>query len=102
MPTHESNYLEDIALEIMEAALGEGDITSDYLPLYCIYAVLALAKGTNVTPEDVHNAWSAWATTYHGSHKSLLPYNELAEETKRLDDPFVDAIHVVVRRHVVS
>jgi len=63
------------------------------------YAVLALAVGDTVTPEDVHNAWVAWMLPRHPEHPALVPYPELDEETAKEDLPFVAAIREVARTH---
>lgn len=66
--------------------------------LFALYAVLALAKGTAVTAEDVHNAWTAWMLTRGEEHESMVPYKDLPESTRREDDPFVRAIRLVAER----
>jgi hypothetical protein len=60
-----------------------------------MYAVLALTVGKDVRAEDVHDAWSAWMTHYDPSHESIKPYARLRPETKKTDQPFVDAIRKV-------
>lgn len=65
--------------------------------LFLLYAVLLLAKGTDVTQEDVHNAWSAWMTYLGKGHKSLVPYRDLSVETQEEDKPFLDAIRRVAQ-----
>lgn len=60
--------------------------------LFDIYAVLALAKSASVTDEDVHNAWSAWATKYDSTNSSIIPYSELSQEIKIADRKFTIAI----------
>lgn len=63
--------------------------TSD---LFRGYAVLLLAVGGGVRPEDVHNAWVAWMASRDDSHESLVPYAALDAATAREDDVFVQAI----------
>lgn len=60
--------------------------------LFNSYALLALSKGASVTNEDVHNAWSAWATKYDPNNKSLVPYNELPPNIQKEDSKFTKAI----------
>jgi hypothetical protein len=60
-----------------------------------MYAVLALTVGKDVRAEDVHNAWSAWMTYRDPSHESIKPFTHLSPETKKTDQPFVDAIRKV-------
>jgi len=93
-----SNYIERIADEIRAA------VPSEVLPkgpidhLFLAYAVLALAKGELVTPEDVHNAWASWMTSRDPHHESIKPYSELSFDDRREDDPFVSAIRTVASR----
>jgi hypothetical protein len=63
--------------------------------LFLMYAVLALTVGEDVRADDVHDAWSAWMTYCHPSHESIKPYAQLSTETKKTDQPFVDAIRKV-------
>lgn len=84
----DNNYIRTIAIRIRR------EFSADELPkegldyLFDIYALLALSKGTAVTIEDVHNAWSTWATAYDPSNKSLAPFDKLTDEVKQLDEPF--------------
>ena len=57
-----------------------------------IYAVLCLVKGSQVTNEDVHDAWSAWKSGFGEEHKSLKPFDELDQRTQDLDTEYRDAI----------
>lgn len=92
------NYLEKIAARI------KAEIPADKLPdadvdeLMMSYALLVEAKGTRVTNEDVHDAWSAWMTKIDPSHKSIVPYDELDDETRRQDTMYTDAIRLVAER----
>ena len=92
------NYLDKIAAEIQRIA-DPGAIPPDGdLPLYRLYAVLLLAKGQDVTEEDVHNAWVAWASDHEPESRNLLPFKELSLHTQRKDELYVDAIHQVAQR----
>lgn len=88
-------YLADLASairrEVPDDALPDGD-TSE---LFLIYAVLLLAKGTEVTRADVHNAWVAWAAADRGTHDALVPFDELDADTQAEDSPYVIAIRTV-------
>ena len=63
--------------------------------LFNSYAVLALSKGLKVSNEDVHDAWSAWATKYDPNNESLKPFELLPDKTKKQDTPFTLAIRKV-------
>jgi hypothetical protein len=90
-----NSYLDKIAAEIRRTADPDAARSDEDLPLYRIYAVLLLAKGRDVTAEDVHNAWAAWASEHEPESRNLLPFKELSLRTQRKDQLFVDAIHQV-------
>ncbi len=91
-------YLNDVAQEIRD------EVPQDVLPggstlaLFRLYAVLLLAKGPDVTPEDVHNAWVAWMASQDAGHEALVPFHELDASTQAEDSPYVAAIRRVARR----
>ncbi|OLZ68620.1 hypothetical protein AV521_21075 [Streptomyces sp. IMTB 2501] len=66
--------------------------------LFRLYAVLLLAKGDQVTDEDVHNAWCAWMQTVNSDHKALIPFSDLDPATRAADTPYTEAIHAATRR----
>ncbi len=92
------NYLDKIAAEIQRVADPEARPPDEDLPLYRLYAVLLLAKGQDVTGEDVHNAWAAWASDHDPDSRHLLPFKELSISDQLKDDVYVDAIHEVAQR----
>lgn len=94
------NYLtelgEAIRREVDPHVLPAGDTAS----LFRFYAVLALAKGTAVTAEDVHNAWAAWMSDRDPNHEAIKPYASLQEGVKQEDQPYAEAIRRVASRMV--
>jgi hypothetical protein len=82
---------EGIRRRIPAASLPEGDIGT----LMRLYALLALAKGPGVSSEDVHDAWSVWMTIQGEGHESLVPFDQLPRDVRRLDDVYVEAIRAV-------
>ncbi len=91
------NYLDLLAAEIQRIADPDAVPPDDDLPLYRLYAVLLLAKGQEVTEEDVHNAWVAWASDHDPESEHLKPFKELSLGVQRRDQPFADAIRTVAR-----
>lgn len=89
------NYLDKIAAEIQRTVDADATPPDEDLSLYRLYSVLLLAKGQEVTAEDVHNAWIAWASDHDPESRHLLPFKELSLSVQRKDDQFVDAIHQV-------
>lgn len=81
-----NNYTEE-AKEILRFELEE-DLDEEYIEYY---ALLALTKGKDTTLEDVHDAWSM--IEQDADHESLIPFEDLDEDTKELDRPYLDAIH---------
>jgi hypothetical protein len=92
------NYLDKIAAEVQRAADPKASPPDEDLPLYRLYAVLLLAKGKEVTLEDVHNAWAAWASDHDPESRHILPFKELSLHVQRKDQIYVDAIHEVAAR----
>ncbi len=92
------NYLDKIAAEIQRAVDPEAVPPDEDLPLYRLYAVLLLAKGREVTLEDVHNAWAAWASDHEPDSRHIIPFKELSLSVQRKDQTYVDAIHEVATR----
>jgi hypothetical protein len=90
-------YLELIARQIRDTVPSEALPDDDTTALFLMYAVLLLAKGVEVSSEDVHNAWVAWTISRGEKHESLIPFSELSAETKTEDSPFVVAIRTVAR-----
>lgn len=85
------NYVEEIADRI-RSHLAPDIVPEDSYPLLLIYAVLARAKGTDTTLEDVHDAWTAWMSMQGKRHDSCVPFAELPDEVKHEDEPFLRAI----------
>lgn len=56
------------------------------------YALLVLVRGTAVTLEDVHDAWSVWQRPTRPDHPSLIPFAELSLEKQELDRKYAEAI----------
>lgn len=92
------NYLDKIAAEIQRTADPNALPPDEDLPLYRQYAVLLLAKGTEVTAEDVHNAWAAWASDHDPLSRDILPFKELSLRDQRRDEPYVEAIRKVAEQ----
>jgi hypothetical protein len=91
-------YLEELAQEIrssVPSGVLPGEDTTD---LFVTYAVLLLAKGGQVSTEDVHNAWVGWMISRGEQHASMVPLAELSPETQAKDSPFVVAIRSVAQK----
>jgi hypothetical protein len=65
------------------------DVEDDLLDLYTL---LVFVTGADTELAHVHHAWAIWRNRTDPSHKSLLPFSGLSEETKELDRKFVEAI----------
>jgi hypothetical protein len=90
-------YIDDVADAIRRHVPPDLVPAGDTAMLFRVYAVLALAKGERVGLEDVHDAWAAWMTAHNPRHPSLTPVSELPAETRRSDQPYLDAIRAVAR-----
>lgn len=92
------NYLVAIAKAIFlitdAKSMGDSWVPDDET-LWLAYALLCRSKGEEVTSEDVHDAWSLWATKADPESWSLVPFAELTVEMQSLDDEYRDAIRLV-------
>ncbi len=88
-------YLDVIAAKIKQAVSPEALPDEEMSDLFLIYAVLLLAKGRDVTNEDVHNGWVAWMESKGKEHESMVPFTSLSKNTQSEDSPFVKAIRKV-------
>jgi hypothetical protein len=86
------NYIREIANRIRAKANCTSLTSNGIEELFDTYAVLALAKGPKVTDEDVHDAWSAWATKFDPRDGSIIPFEELSPKIKGMDSPYKKAI----------
>lgn len=91
-------YLDELANRIRDKVppglLPDED---DQGQLFLLYAVLARARGVQVSYSDVHDAWAAWMASHDLDHDALVPYEELDQETAGQDAAFAEAIREVAR-----
>jgi len=66
------------------------DLDSDLLDLYLL---LTLAKGTETTSGDVHDAWAIWRARDNPGHRAIIPFGDLHPDVAALDDEYVAGIH---------
>lgn len=92
------NYVDEVAEAIRKEAPRESIPDSDTESLFILYALLCLAKGQEVSGEDVHDAWSTWMTLRGEQHASLVPYDRLPSNVRAEDSAFVLAIRRVASR----
>jgi hypothetical protein len=95
-------YLDALANEIRGVVAPDALPDEDTSSLFRIYAVLLMAKGQEVTREDVHNAWVAWMLDKGETHNSMVLFDDLPAETQAEDSPFVVAIRTVARQKSAS
>jgi len=95
-------YLDALAEEIRRAVPSDALPDEDTSSLFRMYAVLLLAKGEEVTREDVHNAWVAWMLDRGETHESMVPFAELSAETQAEDSPYMIAVRTMARQHGVE
>jgi len=90
-------YLDELAAAI-RAKVDNERVPPDSDHLFLLYALLARAKGPAVTAEDVHDAWAVWMQTRGESHRSVVPFSELDDDTQDEDEPFRAAILAALTR----
>lgn len=94
---HDQNYIEEVS-ERIRSKIDPNKLPDEGLDhLFASYALLALSKGEEVQNEDVHDAWSAWATQFDPDNDSIVPYDELTADVQAQDTIFRDAIREVAR-----
>ncbi|MFD5566282.1 DUF7701 domain-containing protein [Kitasatospora griseola] len=91
-------YLDQLAELIRSCLPPSARPPADSDDLFRSYAVLLRAKGTQVTDEDVHDAWSAWMQSVNPTHRALVPFHDLPAETQAFDTPYAEAIREAARR----
>lgn len=91
------NYLDELAAQIRAAVPPSKLPDDDTRTLFRLYALLLLAKGTDVDAADVHNAWSVWMADRDSAHESLVPFEDLPTSVTEEDEPYVAAIRSVAR-----
>ena len=82
--------------EVMDAIAEETGFTDAFR--LRLYALLALAKGADTTPEDVHGAWVLWMVERNSRHRLLVPFDQLPSGVQELERSTVEAIHKVAKR----
>lgn len=85
-------YVDDVRTALLYELPG---ISTQLLDLYTL---VALMKGSRVTPEDVHHAWSVWTRQHEPEHIFMLPFDELPPDVLEMDKPYVDAIKAVAAK----
>jgi len=85
-------YLDDTAAEIRKFIPNDRMPSGNSEHLLLLYAVLLRAKGTAVTPSDIHDAWSVWMVQRDQEHPALAAYQDLPPEVQAGDRVFVEAI----------
>ena len=88
-----SSYIAELADRI-QSRVPDDRIPADSWSLFLMYAVLARAKGTDVTSEDVHDAWVAWCDTQGLDNPNTVPFAHLDARTQAKDDVFTTAIRL--------
>lgn len=79
------NYIEDA-----KKILGEKiDVEDDLLDLYTL---LVFVQGPNTVWRDVHDAWSIWRNKTMPDHRSIVLFDELSEDVKKMDEEYTQAI----------
>lgn len=84
------NYIEKVKEELAnQIAEFDSSVEDELLDLY---ALLVLVRGEKCTIQDVHDAWSVWKNKTDASHRSLIPFSELARYVQDMDIDYAIAI----------
>jgi hypothetical protein len=86
------NYIDQAAAAIRRHVNPTLLPKADAAELFRGYAALMYSKEGDISAEDVHNVWAAWAAATDPHNKSLRPFDELSSKVKHEDEPYVQAI----------
>lgn len=89
------NYIQTV-IELLDEKLDLK--TTPYEKLLDVYALLVLTVGENCTQENIHDAWSVWQNKIDDSHRSLIPFADLAKEVQALDEKYRLAVVEVAKK----
>ena len=89
-------YIDELAESIRGNVPLEVGVPEDSDELFRLYALLARAKGIDVTARDVHDAWVIWMQNRDSDHESLVKFENLDPKTQAEDSPFVLAIRAAL------
>lgn len=90
-------YIEPLARRIRAIASKDADFPPNSDLLFQMYALLARAKGTDVSLKDVHDAWVIWMHSQGERHDSMVPFEDLDAHIQAEDRPFLEAIREAAR-----
>lgn len=83
-------YIENAQNEVAKLTNCRGSLLG-------LYTLLALTTGEKTTAENVHDAWAIDKQRTFPEHRSIVPFDQLSEDVKRLDDRYVHAIREAAR-----
>jgi len=82
------SYIGHLARRIAEAAEETGSLSGPRRRLFLFYALAICLKGEAITPQDIRDAWAAWAESeLLGTDSMILARSQLAEELHEIDSP---------------
>lgn len=88
--------------KVVDKVKNDCGIKNNYLARY--YALLVLVKGTDITLQDVHDAWAMSMNfspqtdyCYGHEHKSIVPFEDLDSEVQNKDARFVERLKKVAK-----
>lgn len=91
-------YVEEVRERLIAAFPKLGEVKRK--DLLDQYTLLVLIKGEEVTPADVHDAWSVRMSHIRPDHWSIVPFGELSQETQEKDAKYAVAIRAISRELV--
>lgn len=101
-PPTPPTYLDEDAELIRSLLPAEVEVPAGSHTLFVLYAVLMRAKAEEVSLSDVHDAWVAWKQQMSPSHRCLVPFVDLDEQTQSMDEPYLTAIRAAARLRAVE
>lgn len=92
------NYTNNISkiMSMLQDGTGLRLEDPEHVPLLQMYVLLVLSDVV-VDEQVVHDAWAVWTmyTRNDTTHDNLIPFNQLTERTKKLDEIDAKAINYI-------
>lgn len=80
------NYIDNITSQLATR------FPEDDAAVLRLYTLLVKVAGSNITLENVHDAWAVWRADTEPDHPDIVPFHELTLENQERDRKYAVAI----------
>lgn len=93
------NYIQQRAHEIFQELYPNEEMEEEELyQLYALVSLILERLGFDVLDADIHDAWALWEMKTNPGHPSIVPFDELTQETQDKDNMYTQAVNQVLDR----